>query len=102
MHYLTPQVSNLLSDAIAQLRSQSQLDILPHWQIYQADISLTEVLGNLAPWNCHNWSVEKLNDKGHISWSSGQRVLWLVQKIVVPRTLQNYPLIGLSLRLALT
>ncbi len=102
MHYLTPQTSNLLADTIARLRSLSFLDILPHWQVYQADISLTEVLGNLAPWNCHNWSVEKLNEKGHIPWSSGQKVLWLVQKIVVPDTLQNYPLTGLSLRLALT
>ncbi len=102
MHYLTPQVSNLLSDTIAQLRSQSLLDILYHWQVYQADISITEVLSNLAPWNCSNWSIEKLNEKGHIPWSSGQKVLWLVQKIVVPHTLQNYPLTGLSLRLALT
>ena len=102
MYYLTPQVSNLLSDTIARLRSQSLLDILPHWQIYQADISLSEVLGDLSPWSCHNWSVEKLNEKGHISWCSGQKVLWLVQKIVVPDTLQNYPLTGLSLRLALT
>ncbi|PSB31170.1 alpha-mannosidase [Chlorogloea sp. CCALA 695] len=102
MYYLTPQESNLLSDTIARLRSQSLLDIIPHWQVYQADISLTEVLGNLAPWNCNNWSVKKLNEKGHISWSSGQKVLWLVQKIVVPDTLQNYPLTGLSLRLALT
>jgi len=102
MYYLTPESSNLLSDAIARLRSLSQLDILPQWQIYRADISVTEVLGNLAPWNCDRPFVEKLNDKGHISWSKGQKVLWLVQKIVVPATLENYPLTGLSLRLALT
>jgi len=102
MHYLTLTSSNLLSDAIARLRSLSQLDILPYWQIYQADISLSEVLGNLAPWNCDRPSVEKLNAKGHIPWPKGQKVLWLVQKIIVPDTLQNYPLTGLSLRLALT
>ena len=102
MHYLTPESSNLLSEAIARLRSCSQLDILSSWQVLQADISITDVLSNLAPWNCNDWFVEKLNEKGHIPWSSGQKVLWLVQKIVVPETLQNYPLTGLSLRLALT
>jgi alpha-mannosidase len=102
MYYLTPPLSNLLSDAIARLRSCSQLDILPYWQVLQADISITDVLSNLAPWNCNDWFVEKLNDKGHIPWLKGQKVLWLVQKIVVPETLQNYPLTGLSLRIALT
>ncbi|MBW4663809.1 MAG: alpha-mannosidase [Chroococcus sp. CMT-3BRIN-NPC107] len=101
MYYLTPQLSNLLSDTIARLRSLSIVDILPQWQIYQADISITEVLGDLAPWKCDRWMQEKLNDKGHIPWSRGQKVLWLVQKIVVPETLQNYPLTGLSLRLSL-
>ncbi len=102
MHYLTPESSNLLSDAIALLRSCSQVDILPSWQVLSADISITEAIGNSAPWNCNNWQKAQLNDKGHIPWSSGQKVLWLVQKIVVPNTLQDYPLTGLSLRLALT
>ncbi len=101
MYYLTPQLSNLLSETIARLRSLCQLDILPQWQIYQADISITEVLGELAPTNCDLWRQEKLNKKGHIPWVKGQKVLWLVQKIVVPKTLQNYPLTGLSLRLSL-
>jgi len=102
MHYLTPEPCDLLSNTITKLRSLSLVDILPQWQIYQADISITEAIGNLAPWNCNNWSVEKLNDRGHIPWPKGQKVLWLVQKIVVPHTLQDYPLTGLSLRLALT
>ncbi|WP_009632530.1 alpha-mannosidase [Synechocystis sp. PCC 7509] len=101
MYYLTPEFTNLLSETIARLRSLSQLDILPQWQIYQADISITEVLGDLAPTNCDRWRQEKLNEKGHIPWVRGQKVLWLVQKIVVPETLQNYPLTGLSLRLSL-
>jgi alpha-mannosidase len=102
MYYLTPELTNLLSETSARLRSLSQLNILPQWQIYQADISITEAIGDLAPWNCHYWSIEKLNEKGHIAWFKGQKVLWLVQKIIVSETLQNYPLTGLSLRLALT
>lgn len=47
------------------------------------------------------WQPVQLNAKEHIAWTGGKKVLWLVQRLVVPQDLQGYPLAGLSLRLAL-
>lgn len=102
MNYLIPESSKQISQAIARLRSCSQLDILPSWYCYDRDISISQAIGNLAPSNCSNWEVKQLNHKGHIPWIKGQQVLWLVQKLVIPESLHGYPLAGLSLKLALT
>ena len=48
-----------------------------------------------------DWHLVQLNAKEHIAWTGGKKVLWLVQRFVVPQNLQGYPLAGLSLRLAL-
>jgi alpha-mannosidase len=42
------------------------------------------------------------NDRGHVAWVKGRKVLWLGQRIVVPHNLQGYYLQGLTLRLGLT
>ncbi|KJH72349.1 alpha-mannosidase [Aliterella atlantica] len=102
MNSLVAESSKQISSAIALLRSCSQTDILPSWYCYAADISISQVMGNLAPANCSNWEIKQLDRKGHIPWSKGQQVLWLVQKLVIPESLQDYPLAGLSLKLALT
>lgn len=102
MNSLILEFSQQISDAISKLRSCSQLDMRSSWHCHAADISISEVMGNLASGNYANWVVGNLNHKGHVPWSSGQQVLWLVQKLVIPETLQGYPLAGLSLKLALT
>lgn len=102
MNSLIAESSKQISRAIALLRSCSQIDILPSWYCCAADISICQVMGNLAPPNCPNWQIKQLNRQGHIPWSKGQQVLWLVQKLVIPESLQDYPLAGLSLKLALT
>ena len=48
-----------------------------------------------------NRSID-LNEKGYIVFPQGRQTLWLVQKIIIPESLQGYALSGLSLRLALT
>ena len=48
------------------------------------------------------WTITDLNAKQHIAWEKGQKLRWLRQVITVPADLQNYPLQGLSLRIALT
>jgi alpha-mannosidase len=42
-----------------------------------------------------------LNDRHHIAWGKGERVLWLLQTITVPESLDGYPLEGLALRFSL-
>lgn len=56
----------------------------------------------LDPSRWQDWATAELNAKHHIPWPQGGQVLWLGQRLVVPKTLQGYPLQGLTLRLSLT
>ncbi|MFL9454636.1 alpha-mannosidase [Tolypothrix bouteillei VB521301_2] len=86
-----------ISDAIAKLRSWSQVNILPSWRCFEGDLSAVEVTAS----DLSSWNFAKLNPKGQITWAGGQKVLWLLQKLIIPEDLQGYPLEGLCLRLAL-
>lgn len=85
-------MQNIISQAIAQLRSCTQLNIQNTWQGWQ-EASDGERKGG---------AMQQPNNRGHIAWRKGREVLWLVQKLVIPQQLQGYPLEGLCLRLALT
>jgi alpha-mannosidase len=87
-----------ISDAIAKLRSLSQVNILSSWRCCEGDLSVAEVTAS----DLSSWNLTELNAKGQIAWAGGQKVLWLLQKLRIPQDLQGYPLEGLSLRLGLT
>ncbi|MFN6535283.1 MAG: alpha-mannosidase [Nostoc sp. EkiNYC01] len=89
--------TNLISQAIEQLRSFSQVNLQSTWLYREYYERITDV----PPDDLSDWQPVKLNAKEHIAWTGGKKVLWLVQKLVVPQDLQGYPLAGLSLRLAL-
>jgi alpha-mannosidase len=89
--------TKLISEAIDKLRSFCQVNISSTWQCLEADLSVADF--NTSDFS--NWSHAQLNSKEHIAWSGGQKVLWLVQKLVVPQDIQGYGLRGLSLRLSL-
>ncbi|MBD2385568.1 alpha-mannosidase [Cylindrospermum sp. FACHB-282] len=98
---MTPAVSSssskLISEAIEKLRSCCQVNIQSTWLHRESDSVITAIAAS----DLSNWQPVELNAKGHIAWTGGKTVLWLVQKLVVPQNLQGYPLAGLSLRLAL-
>jgi alpha-mannosidase len=98
---MTPSVSQshtkLISAAIEQLRSCCQVNLQSGWLYQESDYSIT----NVTVSDLSQWTPVKLNDKGHIPWGGGKEVFWLAQKVIVPEDLQGYPLVGLSLRLAL-
>ncbi len=98
---MTPIISqsqtNFISQAIEQLRSFSQVNLQSTWLYQESDRMITDV----TTANLFDWQPVELNAKEHIAWTGGKKVLWLVQKLVVPQDLQGYPLAGLSLRLAL-
>jgi alpha-mannosidase len=82
---------------IEQLRSYSQVNVQSGWVGWECDCQITEIdISKLSAGNPVN-----LNAKAHIAWTRGKKVLWLVQKFVVPEKLQGYSVAGLSLRLAL-
>jgi alpha-mannosidase len=86
-----------ISTAIANLRSCCQVDIQSNWQYQETD----GVISDFIPLSVTNWPPVQLNEKAHISWQGGNQVLWLGQKFSVPENLHNFPVTGLSLRLAL-
>ncbi|MBE9000154.1 alpha-mannosidase [Nostoc sp. LEGE 12447] len=98
---MTPTVSQshtkIISQAIEQLRSFCQVNLQSSWLYQESDLIITDVVAA----DLSHWQPVKLNAKEHIAWTGGKKVLWLVQRLVVPQDLQGYPLTGLSLRLAL-
>ncbi|MEH2004776.1 alpha-mannosidase [Nostoc sp.] len=98
---MTPTVSQsqtkFISQAIEQLRSFCQVNLQSTWLYQESDLIITDVITA----DLSDWQPVQLNAKEHIAWTGGKKVLWLVQKLVVPQDLQGYPLAGLSLRLAL-
>ncbi|MCM0592164.1 MAG: alpha-mannosidase [Gloeotrichia echinulata IR180] len=91
---MTPQ---FILEAIEKLRCCCQLNIQSSWVYQEFDRDITDILADESSL----WTPVKLNTKGNIAWTKGKKVLWVVQKFVVPQDLQGYPLAGLSLRLAL-
>ncbi|MBC1236042.1 alpha-mannosidase [Nostoc sp. 2RC] len=89
--------TNLISEAIEQLRSFSQVNLQSTWLYRESDEMITDVTAV----NLSNWQPVELNAKEHIAWTGGKKVLWLGQKLIVPQDLHGYPVTGLSLRLAL-
>ncbi|MEH2208639.1 MAG: alpha-mannosidase [Nostoc sp.] len=98
---MTPTVSQsqtkFISQAIEQLRSFCQVNIQSTWLYQESDLVITDVVAA----DLSHWQPAQLNAKEHIAWTGGKKVLWLVQRLVVPQDLHGYPLAGLSLRLAL-
>ncbi|MEH1938681.1 MAG: alpha-mannosidase [Nostoc sp.] len=98
---MTPTVSQsqtkFISQAIEQLRSFCQVNLQSTWLYQESDLIITDVVTA----DLSHWQPVQLNAKEHIAWTGGKKVLWLVQRLVVPQDLQGYPLTGLSLRLAL-
>ncbi|MEH2451815.1 alpha-mannosidase [Nostoc sp.] len=98
---MTPNVSQshtkLISQAIEQLRSFCQVNLQSTWLYQESNLIITNVVAA----DLSHWQPVQLNAQEHIAWTGGKKVLWLVQRLVVPQDLQGYPLAGLSLRLAL-
>ncbi|MEH1826224.1 MAG: alpha-mannosidase [Nostoc sp.] len=98
---MTPTVSQsqtkFISEIIEQLRSFCQVNLQSTWLYQESDLIITDVVAA----DLSHWQPVQLNAKEHIAWTGGKKVLWLVQRLVVPQDLQGYPLAGLSLRLAL-
>jgi alpha-mannosidase len=87
-----------LSEAIAQLRQLTQVDVQAQWRCWFEELPLSKM-------GQSEGTIAQLNDRNYIAWSKGRRVAWFRQKFVLPQFLQqtqNYSLAGLKLRLALT
>ena len=97
-HHRSPST---IEQFINKLRQQVQFDVQNNWR----DITLLNIINlsqNLARINLNECPTADINEKGYLVFPKGRQVKWLAQKIVVPTALQQYPISGLALRLALT
>ncbi|MBW4532921.1 MAG: alpha-mannosidase [Pleurocapsa minor HA4230-MV1] len=82
-----------IQKAIAKLRQLVRLEVQASWRDLGNDATLIDSFQS---------PTVILNEKGYVVFSSGKEVKWLGQQIVIPQTLQGYPIEGMSLRLVLT
>ena len=83
-----------ITETIDKLRRLTQVSVQNKW------------LGTSEEIDINNINFDRLesiiaNEKGYLTWEAGNKVQWLIQKMVIPGQLNNYPLQYLSLRLSL-
>lgn len=88
-------LSTQILDTLDKIRQLVQIDIQTNWYYLEQDLSIDEI-------NITQAKPVQLNDKRYIIWSPGHQVQWLIQKIIIPSNLKNYPLEHLTARLLLT
>ncbi|RZM75457.1 alpha-mannosidase [Leptolyngbya iicbica] len=88
-----------ISATVQRLQGLSQRSLQTAWHLTQEDLPKAAVLGQ-NDWQ--SWPIASTNARDHIAWERGQKPLWLCQQIVVPETLNDFPLEGLTLQLSLT
>ena len=90
-----------IEQTIARLRQLVQLEVQHSWH----DITLINIVNlssHLARVKLSECPCATVNEKGYIVFPPGKQIKWLAKQIVIPSTLQGFPLAGLSLRLVLT
>ncbi len=87
-----------LNAAIIRLRGLTQQDRQGCWRREIKDAAAAQQCD--AQWE--NWDAVDLNERQHIAWPAGRQVLWLGQRFELRYTMAEYPLQGLTVRLALT
>ena len=88
-----------INRVIDRLRKLTQVDIINDWYDVSIGNSVDNLSDELVLEEC---TLASVNEKGYIIFARGRQVKWLVQKITLAESLQDYPLASLSLRLLLT
>ncbi|MGB8700675.1 MAG: alpha-mannosidase, partial [Thermosynechococcaceae cyanobacterium] len=92
------QCSQCIDAAIARLRHFSQWNAQKSWLRWDGDLPPDQAC-NPDTWT--DWQPAELNNLGYIDWPKGRQTLWLGQLFRMRRSLFEYPLQGLTVRLAL-
>jgi alpha-mannosidase len=86
-------IQEAIRSLISKLRQLVQLEVQDGWHDLSNDATPVDLLQS---------PTAILNEKGYVVFPAGQKIKWLGQQIIIPRSLQGYPIEGLSLRLVLT
>jgi alpha-mannosidase len=87
---------NFIAQQINKLRQLTELDLQSNWLI------TAENLAQPPQSVLQDWQTGIVNEQNYLVWEKGGKVSWFSQEIIVPESLNHYPLAGLSLRIALT
>jgi alpha-mannosidase len=79
-----------ITPLIAKLRDRVQRNTMDQWRTGDSLEAAKE------------GSIADLNEKGQITWPKGRLTQWLYQEIQLPEAFVDYPLAGMTARLALT
>lgn len=104
MKHLAPQDDR--SALCQRLASLSKISCQKGWKQHLGELNLekSEALPIAIapdPVSWATWETAPLNDRDHIAWDQGRRVLWLGQVLQLPGQNQGYDLRGLQAKLAL-
>ena len=99
----TQSIRAAIANTAKRLKDCTQHSHQRTWRMALAPLDPSVVLPT-QDWR--HWAIAPCNETNYITWSRGQRPLWLCQAITVPKTVpkpsDGFPLEGLSLRLGLT
>ncbi|MBD1843892.1 alpha-mannosidase [Cyanobacteria bacterium FACHB-63] len=84
----------LTASFIERLRNLVQADAIEGWKVCE-DCAIEDI-------SSQSFTKIELNDKRYLVWEKGHKVRWFYQEFVLPEVIDEYPLSGLTLRLALT
>ena len=87
--------SAAIQTAVQRLQQLSQRSLQAAWHWTHEPLPKTTVT---VPDEWQHWPIATPNARDHIAWARGQKPLWLCQQIVVPETLNSFPLEGLTLQ----
>ncbi|MGP0128619.1 MAG: alpha-mannosidase [cyanobacterium endosymbiont of Rhopalodia musculus] len=85
----------IITEILDRLRKLTQIDIQSSWLSISDEISFDSI-------DIDAWKPVSLNQKGYIVWTAGKQVKWLAKRLIIPKQIREYPLSGLTVKLALT
>ncbi|MDJ0731251.1 MAG: alpha-mannosidase [Crocosphaera sp.] len=83
-----------ITETIDKLRQLTQVKVQDNWLGTSEEIDINHI-------NFEQLELITANEKGYLTWETGSKLKWLIQKFVIPEELNGYPLQQLSLRLSL-
>ncbi|MEB3290579.1 MAG: glycoside hydrolase family 38 C-terminal domain-containing protein [Leptolyngbya sp.] len=89
-----------IDHTVKTLRGLSRHNVQGRWQAHRGDSPPPWPLSPGAEGGAAG-ALMTVNQRGHVAWERGRRVLWLYQRFTWPENLGGYPLAGLSAKLAL-
>ncbi|MEM8780053.1 MAG: alpha-mannosidase, partial [Cyanobacteria bacterium P01_G01_bin.49] len=83
-----------ITQIIDRLRQLTQVNVQQSWLNTSEDISPNSM-------NFEQLELSQVNEQDYIIWEAGRKVKWLIQRFIIPKHLNGYPLVGFTLRLSL-